>query len=193
MTQEQFIQKWGRWLPYTDRDKIKKEMNDDLDLLIEGQEQKIYICSPCNNCDGNGLIVGKSEMEECPICKGKGFIREQEKPAKEQIIKTLYECAKITETKDGIEMQRTFEKEADAIIKLYGEKPAKEEREWKVGDMVRITKKLINQEYLEIGCEVEVVEYDAKDNTWWVEDVFCRYYGWITTEEAVLINKNKIQ
>lgn len=84
MTQEQFIQKWGRWLPYTDRDKIKKEMNDDLDLLIEGQEQKIYICSPCNNCDGNGLIVGKSEMEECPICKGKGFIREQEKPAKEE-------------------------------------------------------------------------------------------------------------
>jgi len=70
---------------------------------------------------------------------------------------------------------------------MFG-KPTKEEREWKVGDMVRITKKLINQEDLEIGCEVEVVEYDANDNTWWVEDVFCRYYGWITTEEAILIS-----
>jgi hypothetical protein len=73
-------------------------------------------------------------------------------------------------------------------INTEQEKPAKE-REWKVGDMVRITKKLNGQDYLEIGCEVEVVEYDAKDNTWWVEDVFCTYYGWITTEEAELIEK----
>jgi len=141
--------------------------------------------------------------------------REQEKPAKEsepakEIISEIIckECGKEGDLDlEGIwcancQKYTYSEKPAKENIDLMGQipiislansmfgKPTKEEREWEVGDMVRITKKLINQEDLEIGCEVEVVEYDANDNTWWVEDVFCRYYGWITTEEAELIEKS---
>jgi len=217
MTIEQFIQKWLGNSDYQYTEQNRDLMRNDLDSVCEWSkeaEQKTFICSPCNNCDGNGLIVGKSEMEECPICKGKGFIREQEKPAKEsepakEIISEIIckECGKEGDLDlEGIwcancQKYTYSEKPAKENIDLMGQipiislansmfgKPTKEEREWKVGGMVRITKKINGQDYLEIGCEVEVVEYDAKDNTWWVEDVFCTYYGWITTEEAELIEK----
>jgi len=159
---------------------------------------------------------GKVYTNEYVLWLEEKINQKQEKPAKEskpakEIISEIIckECGKEGDLDlEGIwcancQKYTYSEKPAKENIDLMGQipiislansmfgKPTKEEREWEVGDMVRITKKLINQEDLEIGCEVEVVEYDANDNTWWVEDVFCRYYGWITTEEAVLINKNQ--
>ena len=43
-------------------------------------------------------------------------------PTKEEIIKVLHGCAKVTQEKDGIKIERFFEKEAEAILKLFSEK-----------------------------------------------------------------------
>jgi len=40
-------------------------------------------------------------------------------PSKEQIKKALYECAIITRTDEGVKMERIFDREADAMIKLF--------------------------------------------------------------------------
>lgn len=39
-------------------------------------------------------------------------------PTKEEIIQTLYKCAKTEKTNEGIKMERIFEKEAEAILSL---------------------------------------------------------------------------
>ena len=40
-------------------------------------------------------------------------------PTKDEIIKTLYQCAIIEKTNEGTEMKRVFADEADAILKLF--------------------------------------------------------------------------
>jgi hypothetical protein len=39
-------------------------------------------------------------------------------PTKDEIIKTLYQCAKSEKTDEGVVMKRVFEKEAEAILSL---------------------------------------------------------------------------
>ena len=39
-------------------------------------------------------------------------------PSKEQIKKALYECAITTQTDEGVKMERIFDKEVNAILKL---------------------------------------------------------------------------
>lgn len=43
----------------------------------------------------------------------------KEPPTKEEIIRCLYNCAKISQDDEGVHMERTFEKEAEAILKLF--------------------------------------------------------------------------
>ncbi len=44
---------------------------------------------------------------------------------KEMIKKTLYDCAKIIHEMTGVKMERIFETEADAILKLFGQQTIK--------------------------------------------------------------------
>jgi len=41
-------------------------------------------------------------------------------PTKEEIIEVLYKCAKIDKTDEGIKIERLFEEEAKAVLKLFG-------------------------------------------------------------------------
>jgi hypothetical protein len=43
-------------------------------------------------------------------------------PTKEEIIKVLHGCAKVTQEEDGIKIERMFENEAEAILKLFAKK-----------------------------------------------------------------------
>lgn len=54
------------------------------------------------------------------ISKGHDFANNSELAVtKEQIIKTLYSCAKLNQEKQGVNVSRLFEDEADAILKLF--------------------------------------------------------------------------
>lgn len=46
---------------------------------------------------------------------------------KKQIIKTLYDCAKIKATEEGLQIERMFDKEADAILELFIPHPIRQQ------------------------------------------------------------------
>ncbi len=47
------------------------------------------------------------------------WLQEEVKPTEEEIIKALYNVAAITEISIGTKMERTFSKEAQAILQLF--------------------------------------------------------------------------